>query len=248
MIQAWRRIANRIDALSIRERAMLFGGAVVVLIFILNFALLRPQFARQKDLSTKILQEQKEFAALQGQIQDLARLGTVDPVAVEKAKLDGLRKQIGDMRVALNQTQQTLIPAERMSSLLESLLQGNPRLRLRSMRTLPAAPLVEPDKEPPKGASKDAPKDAKDAAKDKAGASKAEPVPSKAVVDTIYRHGVDIEIEGNYLDLVDYLSRLEAMQSKFYWGSASLNVEEYPTSVLKLTLYSLSLEKRWLGL
>jgi MSHA biogenesis protein MshJ len=36
------------------------------------------------------------------------------------------------------------------------------------------------------------------------------------------------------------------MQEQVFWGGIELSVAEYPQSVLKLTIYTLSLEKSWL--
>ena len=62
----------------------------------------------------------------------------------------------------------------------------------------------------------------------------------------IFKHGVQITVRGGYLDLLSYVSALEKMPSQMFWGEASLSVEQYPDSVLTLTLYTLSLGKLWL--
>ena len=58
-------------------------------------------------------------------------------------------------------------------------------------------------------------------------------------------HGVEVVVEGRYLDLVAYLERLERQPWDLFWGSTQLYAD-YPRSRLKLTLYTLSLERAWL--
>lgn len=65
--------------------------------------------------------------------------------------------------------------------------------------------------------------------------------------DGLYKHGVEITLEGSYQELSVYLERLEQAKSKLLWSSVSLSAEKHPRLVLTLTVqYSLSLERAWL--
>jgi MSHA biogenesis protein MshJ len=64
----------------------------------------------------------------------------------------------------------------------------------------------------------------------------------------LYRHGVEVTVRGNYLDMVNYMDALESMPTQLFWGRAQLEVEEYPSSRLTLTLYTLSLDQKWMKL
>ena len=87
-----------------------------------------------------------------------------------------------------------------------------------------------------------------------AGADKTAPAAAPAKdaaakpADLLYRHGVEVTVRGNYLDMVDYMSALEAMPTRLFWGRAQLDVEEYPASRLTLTLHTLSLDRKWMKL
>jgi len=59
------------------------------------------------------------------------------------------------------------------------------------------------------------------------------------------RHGFELTVGGNYADLYSYLRYLERMP-RIYWGMADYNVREYPNAVLKLTVYTLSLDRIWI--
>jgi MSHA biogenesis protein MshJ len=63
----------------------------------------------------------------------------------------------------------------------------------------------------------------------------------------VYRHGVQLTIEGGYHDLLQYLVAMEKLPWRVVWGEADLRVDEYPKIVLTLTLYTLSLEKVWMN-
>ena len=55
-------------------------------------------------------------------------------------------------------------------------------------------------------------------------------------------------MRGNYHDMVDYMSTLDAMPTRMFWGRAQLDVETYPTARLTLTLHTLSLDRQWMKL
>jgi len=62
----------------------------------------------------------------------------------------------------------------------------------------------------------------------------------------IFRHGVELTVSGTYFDLYEYLSALERLPTQLYWGRAELSAGGYPVSTLKLTVYTVSLDKAWL--
>jgi MSHA biogenesis protein MshJ len=77
-----------------------------------------------------------------------------------------------------------------------------------------------------------------------------EPLSAKppAKRELLFRHGVELTVRGSYLDMVDYMSALEAMPTRLFWGKAQLEAEEYPSVRLTLTLYTLSLDDKWMKL
>lgn len=62
----------------------------------------------------------------------------------------------------------------------------------------------------------------------------------------LYKHGVEISFAGGFADIVAYLDDLEAAPQKLVWEKLELKSEEYPRSVVTLTLYTISLDKAWL--
>ena len=70
--------------------------------------------------------------------------------------------------------------------------------------------------------------------------------PVKNDAARVYRHGMRIELRGQYLDIVRYLRALEAMQSKVFWGEVQFQSEVYPVSRVTLVIYTISLNQAWL--
>jgi MSHA biogenesis protein MshJ len=63
----------------------------------------------------------------------------------------------------------------------------------------------------------------------------------------IYRHGLELTVAGSYLDLLAYLRALEALPTQLYWGALSIDASKYPQVLMKLTVYTLSLDRAWLN-
>ncbi|WP_310461354.1 hypothetical protein [Sphaerotilus sp.] len=61
----------------------------------------------------------------------------------------------------------------------------------------------------------------------------------------IYRHGVELTVEGSYADLLDYLHALEASPQRLLWGSLQLKVLQHPQVRLTLRLHTLSTDAHW---
>jgi MSHA biogenesis protein MshJ len=242
MKQQWQRIALKIDALSLRERAIIFAMAALILMVLVNSALLEPQFAKQKKLSQRIKQDQSVMTGLQTQIQAKMVANEIDPDKANKLLLQEKQEQVAQLKSALRDLEKEMMSPDRMSSLLEDILKRNHALRLVSLKTLDVSPLAEQTRAEEKLID-----NARSAIKSMAQST----VKGKAedsVTNTVYKHGVEIVVQGGYLDLVSYLAQLEAMPWQLLWAKAKLDADDYPRSTLTLTLYTLSLDKKWLNL
>lgn len=240
MKQYWERIAVKIDAKSLRERILIFAVAAMLLITLVNSMLLDPQYAKQKQLSQQMAQDQTKIANIHAEIQEKTRLQALDPDAVNRGRLTALQQQSQQMNKALQDLQKGLVTPDKMASLLESILKRGGTLQLVSLRTLPPTGLTEPSPSEKSISPHPAGTPALQITKDAAG--------SQQSIESVYKHGVELTIQGSYPDLTNYLKELETMPWQLFWGKAKLNVDEYPKTTLTLTLYTLSLEKKWLNL
>lgn len=59
----------------------------------------------------------------------------------------------------------------------------------------------------------------------------------------LYRHGVEMTLTGSYQELLQYLSRLEALQVRLLWGPGDLQVDQYPTVRLRFQVHTLSAQR-----
>ena len=225
MKQLLQQYADTIDAMALRERVMFFGAVALVLVTLLQVFLLNPVLSRRNQLAAQIAQQEDETNAIQAQIQALVRPNVPDQDALNRDKITRLRGQIAQLDRQLEEQQKQFVPPEKMAAMLEKMIARNPKLQLLSLRNLPSTGLSS---------------GARALTGDAQGRAKA------AGTREVFRHTVEISIKGSYFDLLDYLAALERMPQRVFWEGLDLSVAEYPQSVLKLTIYTLSPEKSWL--
>mgnify|MGYP002062939409 FL=1 len=63
----------------------------------------------------------------------------------------------------------------------------------------------------------------------------------------LHRHGFEVTFSGGYLPTLRYLQALERLPWRFYWDSVSYEVIDYPRSIVRMQLHTLSLSEDWIG-
>ncbi len=223
MNQRLKAIAAKIDAMSLRERVMMFCAGAASIVFLLYSMMLNPLYARQTVLRAQISQQQNIIAGINTEITAAVQAYAADPDQANRVQLNAVQADSAALGASLRAMQGGLIAPERIAPLLESILKSNGRLRMVGLKTLPVTLL---DGTPANAPAK----------------------PEAAKLPLLYRHGVEVAVRGNYLDMVDYMDALEAMPARLFWGKANLEVEAYPNARLTLTLYTLSLDEKWMTL
>ena len=225
MTQVWEKLARRFDALKPRERVMVFAAGVAIIAGLGFVLALEGVLAKHKILAANAERHRIDLAQLNKQNTESTRLLNQDPDVEGRKHIDDLRRQLGGYDTELRGVQQGLVPPNRMVKVLEDMLSRDANVRLVKLRTLPVAALVEP---------------AGLAAESAAAKSSA---PTKNLV---YKHGIELTVEGSYLELLDYQARLEHLPWRMFFARTSVNSVDYPRVFMTVTLYTLSLEEAWL--
>lgn len=207
--------AARVDAMSLRERALIFVTLLVTLYFIAANVLFGPVNAEKDKLQSQVNLKRNETRMLELQIQSLVADGDQHPEAGKRKKMAELQQNLKAMDTELSRVTAGLVPPREMARLVEQMLLKNRGLRLMKMESLPATPLLEGGATP--GAM-------------------------------VYKHGMRVELQGGYLDILRYLKSLEALPWKMFWGQVTLQSEKYPVSNVNLLIYTLSTHEGWIGL
>lgn len=228
MKDQWHKLADRFAAYKVRERALMFAATIAVVALGGHTLAVDPARLRSAALSKQIAQQKVQIAALEAQAGTL-RSQSRDPDAANRASLAEARGRIADSEKALGRYASILVAPDQVPQLLQSLLGRHRGLTLVSLQSLTPEPLV-------------ALPEAKGGKSGDANPVKASLLPGA----NIYRHGIEIKVIGSYGDLLNYVAELEQAPQKLLWRRLNLAVVAYPRSELTLTIYTLSLDPRWL--
>jgi MSHA biogenesis protein MshJ len=224
LIARWKSLDSRYVALSRRERLLLAAALVLGPLFIANTLLLDPLAARKRNLTTSLASQQSLVGDVQVQLITLQHQSKQDPDAAKRQEQATLQAAQGALDAQIRAFADSLVHPAEMNALLEGLLARQTGLRLLGFKTLapqsilPAPPAKEP------GSVRKSPS------------------------FDLYRHGVELRIEGTYAELSTYLTHLEKLPSRLLWGQLDYQVIDYPRAEMRLTVYTLSNESTWLRL
>lgn len=231
----WNRYRARYMALARRERGLLMLASLVVCVGLGTLLFIEPAYKQRTLMQRQIAQQRAEIDSLRPQVLAL-QARQRDPSAAVQAQLNALRRQLQLADSEFAQVQSALVQPQDMGQLLESLLHAHRGLQLISLRSVPVmsvADLINPPK--PAAAVAPAASAASQAASSNAPAKDA----------WLYRHGVEISVQGSYADMQAYLSALENLPRRVYWGELKIDAQHWPSNVMTVTVYTISLEKTW---
>ena len=203
----------RIDALTVRERVLVFVTVLALVATAWHLMLMQPLLAQADKARVEIAEtrDRIELAnnSLQDQVLQLAQIDTTN-----QTRFALIQQRIDQLDAELAEYSGKLIDPSEMAFVLESVLKGQTSLRLKQIRNLGAEALTADDE-------------------------------NNSVI--LYRHGLEIEVEGSYLDCLAYLEEIEALPWRFYWQFLELDVVEYPRNRIRIEVSTLSLDEEWIG-
>ena len=216
----WERIRAVIDDMSLRERAMIFLAAAFVVISLIDVLLLDPLLARQKILSTQVVQQQEKMKELQAQMQNLMQAKQDDEHSPLRERIAQLKQQLLEQDSYLQSRRRSPGRARtRWPTCLQQVLNKNGRLQLVELKTLPVSLLIET----PQGADvagQTTPAGAADGQNKRIRKSRSSSTVCRS------RCAADTWI------WCSYVTALEKLPAQMFWGEASLSVVKYPDGIV----------------
>lgn len=210
---------DRYDLLTVRERILVLVAVLAMILVVWQVVFAEPLEKQRKALKQQVEALRPEVSGLEDSIATLAAQTSQDQDQALNAEIAGLRRELPELDARLEGATSGLIGAEEMTQVLRQLLQRAEGLEVRALRTLDATPVqVEVQ-----GAS------------------------SPAAGARLFKHGLELELAGSYLDMLHFVQAVEALQWRFFWDQFELQVEEHPRTRVRLVVYTLSLEEGWIG-
>jgi MSHA biogenesis protein MshJ len=216
----------------IREKLMIAAMAIGLVFFAIDLIAIQPISTDRNRV--EIGKERTREAQAMKQ-RELAALASGDLSAEERRILEEIqlvREQIDEIEKQMSSEIEGLVPPQAIVSVLEELLEATPGLRLVRLESEPPHRIGAPD--PSMGEANP-------------NGSPPESEQSVAGLETLYRHGVRLEIEGDFRSTLDYLERVEQSEWHLMWDSLDYRVEAYPTAIITIDFHTISHSEDWIG-
>lgn len=223
-----RLLMDRIDALSIRERGLILAGIVFIMFTVWDRLLMQPQLLEERRVLSNLQVKQAEQSVMNLKLQGQVRRDQVDPDVANRAQLEMLKKQLTEIETNVRQSTGHLVSPRNMPVILQTILNKSEGLQLTEIRGLGVSPLLDVPVVP-------------------AGENQTPVTANTDGLENAYKHGLVLKFEGDYMSTLNYLRELEALEWGFFWENLEYEVIEYPKGRIAITLYTLSLEKGWIG-
>jgi MSHA biogenesis protein MshJ len=266
-------LSARIDARPRRERVLLCVATAAVAFLLIDAVAFGPALKAWQKGSRQRDAAQASIARLQVDAGKRVADGNLQ-LRQQQAELATWRQRVRDGEAQLRSYETTLIGPDQMLPLLDKVLARHGGLKLRSMQPLGRTDLLAANTEAAAPVATTTISHAVGAARAGAGSAKSKakgapppaaaqaananqattlaanaatpPVAAEGPAVSLYRHGVQLTVEGSFADLMAYVQALEAMPQRVLWGSVGFKVEQYPKAALTLQLYTISRDRVWL--
>jgi len=216
-------VAERINHLSLRERAIVFAAGVAVLGMAWQNLLMDPLTRRAHNAQQQLQGVRERLEAA-----DLAvRTAAQSPEVMAAARNRALEERLAQLNAELSTAAHGYVAPERVANLLGELISRQQGLTLISLRNLPVQSL-----------SLDA---------EAARAGSAAGANAAAHDRGPFLHPVEVIVSGDYPSIVRYLQSLEQVPFRLHWERLELQVQHYPANRVRLVIGALSLSREWMS-
>lgn len=220
MKAAYQQLQSKFNALSSRERYIVFAASLVAIAYVWWMLICDPQMqtiSQMKTDTTRAESDNRSSKALLAQLQQRIDAGVNRSKELE---LERLRDELATVAEELESSTRAMIGPEKMFTFMGDLIKRDSNLKLLSLKRLKVEGVMS-----------------NPAAEESAGEQPAD----------VFRHYMEVQFSGSYLDILDYVKSLEAAEWRFLWDHIDITADKYPGLSVTLRLSTLSMQKSWVG-
>lgn len=233
MNEYWEKFSHFVNEKTLRERVIILLVAIVLVYGLCDLFFLGGLLDKNAQQDRQLNSVLESNIDAESELQELMATLSGDAQA-DKREQKQLQEKLDSVDKELASAATGFIPATLMPQVLEEILNNSDKLTLIKLENK-AVELVTGKADNNKDASSEE--------------KQAELLAAKSTQDNnqLFRHGVEMQLQGSYLSTLEYLQRLEQLQWRFQWDALTFVVEEYPTGTVTLEVYTYSTERDWLG-
>ncbi len=206
------------NAQSIRERGLIALSVLVVIGYLWWINIAMPWMQEIEDLQATNQRIARDIDNNRDTIRDTRQAIAAGIYQEKENQLARLSKDLEALEEQLQVTTIELIDPEKMFQLMNQLIYRDSRLKLLNLKRREVKPAIPPINE------------------------------EEVEEPGIYRHVLEMEFAGKYLDILRYMQNLELLDWKLLWDEIDIESDEYPKVTVKVVISTLSTRKEWVGI
>lgn len=218
------RAAQWYNQRPIRERVLILLTALVLVLVLVWELGVAPMQQRHQNLETRLQTLAANRDDLLAQQQMLDAQLAADPSRELRNQLNARQQRLERLNQQIADTTGQLIAPKAMVALLRDILAAQDSLELQALELQTPTPVFAPEETERSSQEQKA---------------SSEPL--------LYAHDVELRIKGSYLDVLNYLERLEAMDERLGWIKMEYSAGDWPSGEAVIRVQTLSLDQAWLG-
>ena len=216
----WSRLQALYRPLQLRERALVIGAVLVLVLFGGYSLFVEPTLQARTKAQAEIANIQQQNQQFAQQLDEIKALLEKDPGSETLSQIAQLEQEQQQINEALGQSAIDLISPELMATALEDVLANGSGAQLLALTTLPAEEVSL--------------------------VGEGEPSSSAAQDGLLYRHPLTISISANFAQVSALVGHIPALPWRFYCSGFDFTMKDYPQGELTLELFTLSTSQDWL--
>ena len=209
---------QRFDAQTLRERGLIAFSLIIVIGFGWWNYYAAPMMKKTELRQTENRRLGDEVVKTRALVGDIRQRIAAGVYQEKEFQLASLGKELDEIEAQLRVKTVALIDPEKMFELMNQLIYRDSRLQLLSLKRREVQPAIPSLNE------------------------EATEEPG------LYRHVLEIEFAGKYLDILKYMQTLELLDWKLLWDEIEIHSDEYPKVIVKVAISTLSTRKEWVGI
>lgn len=217
----WQALLQKFDDRNKSEKWVLAAVIIFVLVWLYSQVQLSPMGAEKAALTQQISSSQARLLAMQTRQQLALQSAQDDPDRAANERLRMLQQDQQRTQDAIEKLAGSLVTPHAMTQMLTAVLDTQPGLALvRVANKMPET--MRP-------------------------ASQLSATDRDDPMVQVYKHGLVIEMQGDYFSLLTYLTFLENLGEQFFWDQIHFQQDVWPDASIILELHTLSMEEGYVG-
>ncbi|MCL6414998.1 hypothetical protein MIB92_05000 [Aestuariirhabdus sp. Z084] len=224
----WASYCDLIDSRNERERMLIMVSILLLITMLFVVFVYDPLKAKKQ----RALQQQQQTLINTAALQEEIRVSRMESDAISRQigeqRISELKKSIAHFDRVLQEATVDLIAPQQMAELLQVMMQRQKGLKLVSVKSFTKPVVLNED-------GTKVPDDELDETK-------------LTTPPKFYRHGMSLQLEGDFFTVQSYLKSIEASKWNLFWDRLDYRVVVAPKATVTLTIFTLSRDPKWLGL